>query len=54
MITRSGFIASMFLAVSRRVSPLTTLDVEAAMDKLSADSTRSATSKDERVRVELS
>ena len=54
MMTMSGFMASRFLAVSRSVSPLDTLDVAAAMERLSADSTLSATSKEDRVRVELS
>jgi len=48
----SGFIASRFFAVSSRVSPFCTLDAAAAMDRLSAESTFSATSKDARVRVE--
>ncbi len=50
----SGFMASRFLAVSSRVSPLVTLELAAAIDRLSAESTRSAISNEERVRVEAS
>ncbi len=54
MTTMSGFMASMFFAVSSSVSPLDTLELAAAIERLSAESTRSATSKEDRVRVELS
>ena len=50
----SGFMASRFLAVSSSDSPFCTLDVAVAMDRLSAESTRSATSKEARVRVDAS
>ena len=50
----SGFMASRFWAVSSRVSPLLTLEVAVAMERLSAESTFSAISKEERVRVEAS
>src|SRR5918993_4741778 len=46
-----GFIASMFSAVSTRVSPFTTLDVPMATFRVSALSRFSAISKDVRVRV---
>ena len=48
----SGFMASRFLAVSRRVSPFDTLEAAVAMDRLSADSTFSAISNEDRVRVD--
>jgi len=51
-MTMSGFMASRFLAVSRRVSPFVTLEAAVAIEMLSAESTRSATSNDERVLVE--
>ena len=54
MITMSGFIASRFFAVSSSVSPFVTLEAAVAIERLSADSTRSAISKEERVRVEAS
>ena len=50
----SGFMASRFFAVSSSVSPFCTLEVAVAMERLSAESTFSATSKDDRVRVEAS
>jgi hypothetical protein len=50
----SGFMASRFFAVSRSVSPFVALEVAAAIERLSAESTRSATSKEDRVRVEAS
>ncbi len=50
----SGFMASRFLAVSSSVSPFCTLEVAVAMERLSAESTFSAISNDERVRVEAS
>ena len=50
----SGFIASRFFAVSSSVSPLVTLEAAVAIDRLSADSTRSAISNEERVRVDAS
>jgi len=50
----SGFIASRLRAVSISVSPFVTLEAEAAIERLSADSTRSAISNEERVRVEAS
>ena len=54
MITMSGFIASRLRAVSSSVSPLVTLEAAVAIDRLSAESTRSAISNEERVRVEAS
>ena len=54
MITMSGFMASRFLAVSRSVSPLVTLEAAVAIESESAESTRSAISNEERVRVEAS
>ena len=50
----SGFMASRFCAVSRSVSPFWALEVAVAMERLSAESTFSATSKLARVRVEAS
>ena len=50
----SGFMASRFLAVSSSVSPFCTLEVEVAMERLSAERTFSAISKEARVRVEAS
>ena len=50
----SGFMASRFLAVSRRVSPFDTLVPAVVMVRLSAERTFSATSKEARVRVEAS
>ena len=47
----SGAIASMFIAVSASVSPLSTLEVETAMFSVSALSRFSAISNDVRVRV---
>jgi len=51
MTTMSTIIASMFLAVSRRVSPFFTLDVDAEKFSVSAESRFSASSNDMRVRV---
>ena len=48
----SGFIASRFLAVSSSVSPFCTLEAAVAMDRLSAERTFSAISKEARVRVD--
>ena len=50
----SGFMASRLRAVSSSVSPFWTLEVEVAMDRLSAERTFSAISNDARVRVEAS
>jgi hypothetical protein len=47
-------MASRFFAVSSRVSPFCALEVAVAMERLSAERTRSAISKDDRVRVEAS
>jgi hypothetical protein len=47
----SGAIASMFIAVSASVSPLSTLEVATAMFSVSALSRFSAISNDVRVRV---
>ena len=47
----SGAIASMFIAVSTRVSPFITLDVATAMLSVSALSRFSAISNEVRVRV---
>ena len=47
----SGAIASMFIAVSASVSPLSTLEVETAMFSVSALSRFSAISNEVRVRV---
>ena len=47
----SGDIASMFLAVSSSVSPLTTDDVDPEMLTVSADRRLPAISKESRVRV---
>ena len=52
MITMSGFIASRLRAVSSSVSPLVTLEAAVAIERLSAESTRSAISNEERVRVD--
>ena len=49
---KSGAIASRFLAVSRSVSPLTRLEVDVEKLSESAERRFSATSNDERVRVE--
>ena len=46
MTTMSGFIASRFFAVSSSVSPLVTLEAAVAIDRLSAESTRSAISNE--------
>ncbi len=51
IIITSTFIASMFLAVSLRVSPLTTLEVEEDMFAVSAESLFAASSNDIRVLV---
>src|SRR3989339_557116 len=48
----SGFMASRFLAVSMRVSPLTILDVPADMEWVSAESRLAAVSKESLVLVE--
>ena len=48
----STFIALMVWIVSARLSPLTTLEVEPPMLRESAESRFSASSKEERVRVE--
>ena len=54
MTIMSGFMASRFRAVSSSVSPFWTLEVAVAMERLSAESTCSAISNEERVRVEAS
>ena len=51
MIRMSGIMASIFLAVSDRVSPLVVLLVEAVMLKVSALILLAAISKERRVRV---
>ena len=51
MMRMSGIMASMFLAVSARVSPFVVLLVEAEMLKVSALIRLAAISKDKRVRV---
>ncbi len=54
MTMQSGAIASRFRAVSSRVSPLLTLEVETLTFTASADKRLAAISKDVRVRVEAS